>query len=230
MAHSRKDLKRWDLQVFDQGITVVSNVDLDGLSFSRPARSTSCELHLIEGPPVNTSYDVETSRLVFMAPEINHHMIRQIFAFLVDLKSPAFRAVHGSGLVIGRHGVLMIGNHGTGKTTLATMYPRAEMIDDDILVVDEGSMYTVEIRPEPARPQKIDFVFLLEKSLPGGSITPVDGEIRREYSVPDAFPESLQDLYISRDPIKLQASVHRIGTADNPESTKAAIDALLRRS
>lgn len=234
------------VQVFDHGITIISNVDLQPHKYFDETDSNTLELYLFEGRNKPLLYSPADKRLIISRDKVGGHLLRQLLGYLCGHHSEKYDAVHGSGIVVDDAGILLCGNHGTGKSTISNMFSNSTLMDDDLLIIDDSKMHVCgkhgSISVQEGEKKSllyltedgaikehfIDAVFLLNSDKDGGFLKQVDNIIPRRYSVLDALNTDLQTAYLQLDPIQVKAPVYQIGTRNNPELTKKSIGSVFK--
>jgi hypothetical protein len=180
---------------------------------------------------------------------INTHGITMSLAYLADMNSDRYNAIHGCGMIVKSNnrerGILLIGRHGYGKTTLGNALGKKQTLDDDIMMVDHNSMQTVGrygaitykklFSREKLREHQIggitkadiDAIFILDKKYLGGYIQEEERQIPRRDSAIDSLGFRHYCLIEERPPIKVSVPVYRIGTDYNLCATKSKILSVL---
>lgn len=162
--------------------------------------------------------------------------------FFIGQISENHKSCHGVGIKAYDKGIILIGNSGNGKSTLADILG-GEIINDDFLLVtpthmDRITRYGIKVDPktykispvESEHPCAIDYVFLLDKTQEPQSAMRIDPRsIPIECLFDDKLHPSLLDHYKKRMPIDFLAQVYRIGTNGNPEQSKRMIEEIVSR-
>jgi hypothetical protein len=181
--------------------------------------------------------------------EINTHGLAMTLAYLADMNSKKYSSIHGCGMIIKsgnkEKGILLVGRHGSGKSTLENALRKNCTLDDDVLMIDDTSMQTVGkygsiTYKEKSSKQKMrrhlingvteskmDAIFILDKQYCGGYLKEEEWQIPRKDSAIDALGYSLYTLWKERPPIKVNVPVYRLGTDMNISGTKCMILSVL---
>lgn len=248
MQEHRKIMHNSVHQVGDVGIRLVSNVDFQQsvqFPFSNNHQAT---LMIFKSEDRSILFNHPYNELIISTPNINRHKMRQLMCYLGDFNSEIYSAIHGGGIVVDGKGLLVVGGHGSGKTTVRNMFPNSRTLDDDLLMIDGKNMYvsgnlgsfTVEedngrksLRylegSHELRESKINVVLLLDKSYPGGYSLKTSRCIPRSYSFIDALNPRLRKQYLGLEDIKVDSDVFILGTGDSPELTLLEIQKILNR-
>jgi hypothetical protein len=180
---------------------------------------------------------------------INTHGVTMALAYLTDINSDKYNAIHGCGMVIKsgnkERGILLIGRHGHGKTTLGNALGKNQTLDDDILMINNNGMQTVgrygaithkklfsrekwrEHQIRGITQANIDAIFILDKRYRGGHIQEEERHIPRRDSAIDALGFRHYSLLEEKPPIQVSVPVYRLGTNHNLWATKKAVHSVL---
>lgn len=186
--------------------------------------------------------NLEDNRLIFHSNQISGHLLRKLVLYWAGLHNESYRAIHGAGIVFTSYtdaqkiGILIVGRHGAGKSTVAKKFASIgtiSFLDDDLLLVGTdnmmvggkmGSITTLENGQKKLRyiPNgilsfSIDLVLLLDKRIPGGKYKWIGYSevnlIEGEYVVLDGLPRILQKEFLDKFPkLVVTAPVCLIGT------------------
>ncbi|MBN2040046.1 MAG: hypothetical protein JW864_08405 [Spirochaetes bacterium] len=123
----------------------------------------------------------------------NMNMFRSYIGFLIHYLTPAF-FIHGCGIysILTQTGILLIGNEGSGKTTLSREIPSSQIIDDDQILLHENklvpigkkSAHTVQKRSvqkvvyedKGYLATELELIFILTKEMKGGQVKKIPAE------------------------------------------------------
>jgi hypothetical protein len=162
--------------------------------------------------------------------------IRQHVAFLVSFVCDGWEYIHAGCVAVQDQGWLFIGDSGAGKSTLCRMMPRATIVEDDSLWLNQGKAYWlarsgfaqadtgddkfVQLLTDSVEGVQITKVFLLDKEYEGGSYKHLGTkEIPRSHTLPTSMPETYRNMYLEEPPILLKAHSFIVGTNGNLEKT-----------
>jgi hypothetical protein len=174
---------------------------------------------------------------------VNIYFIRKYIAFLAGTTSKTYKLVHGAGFRLNGQGVLLIGNSGTGKSTLTALFDEAEILDDDLLLASERKMRRVAksgVRISPDDKNKlvylddgndqspISYVFVLNNQHEPDYVQKIKpAAISPEITFDNKLDGKLFSLYSGRMPVLFAAPVYEIGTRREPAESKRTIESLL---
>lgn len=171
----------------------------------------------------------------------NAHYLRQLLGSIAGQESVRYDLIHASGVVFNDKGIIFTGNSGSGKSTLSKLFPKSQILDDDILGITNKNMEIVgrngSITSEVKKGKKLEYlisdnaiksyslnkIFLLDKNYDGGFIKEVSSFIPRNYSNMNTVPKIIQQNYLSKSPILVSSKVYLIGTNGNIKKTKEKI-------
>lgn len=168
------------------------------------------------------------------------HIVRYI-GYLAGDVSGKYRFCHAAGLVLDGKGVMLAGNSGNGKSTLASILG-GEILDDDILMASPRELRRIakvggRINPERGTLEWIEddnhqtpfhYVFLLNNQYDPDHVVEVEpSAISPEMTFDDKLHTSLLDAYKRRMPIAFEIPVFEVGTKREPEETKRVIESIV---
>ena len=215
--------------VADSAVRILSPWKLDLSRYYETAESSELSIILQDADSYSAVFEPPYRELRCSAPGNLEQLARQLALYLGCFHSERYQAVHGCGLVADGAGILFSGNSGSGKSLMRELHPRAQVLDDDILMLDTlgGRMLvtgkrgtvtdeveTARILVEPRSPLReatLDLVVLLDSALPSGHLERREA-IPRSYAKLDALPDVLQSAYCALPDIESTVPVHLLGT------------------
>jgi hypothetical protein len=222
-----------DISFLDQRIGVLSDRGDRIPQYFALTHSHDLEVLYADIPVTMRGYYPENKTLVYPTKRYSMHELRQLLSCGLDFQSSRYSAMHACGLVSEGRGMVFTGNRGAGKSTMRTFFPKATVLDDDVIIIDRNAMYVtgtcgavtdlhdhMRLHYQRSGPleSRIHAVFLLDKTMPGGYLSQCDN-IPRTFSVFDALAPWMQQEYLSHNAIHVDVPVFRIGTDGSPEQT-----------
>lgn len=173
----------------------------------------------------------------------NIFMVSRYIGFLAGQLSDRYMFCHGAGINVYGKGVLILGNSGSGKSTIVSML-EGKVLHDDFLMVSSDRMRRVSrdgIKTTTYSGRKsfqrlednnnsssLDYVFILDKDQgPEHKIEIDPVSIPREKIFDDRFPSSFFEMFQTKEPIKFNSRVFYLGTKSNPEISKKIIEKII---
>lgn len=168
------------------------------------------------------------------------HIVRHV-GYLAGDVSERYRFCHAAGLKINGKGVMLIGNSGNGKSTLASKL-EGEILDDDILLASPteirrisnvgGRMNpergTVELIEDGNYQSPLGFVFLLNNQYDPDHVVEIQpSEVNPEMTFDDTLHPYLLGAYRQRMPIAFEVPVFEVGTKRDPDETTRVIERIV---
>ena len=215
--------------------------EIAGIRIGIDKNILNLNMDLEEIVPKNTCFIVESEKYylqklfhsyaLFTPSSIDY--VRKGLSLIAHIESDA-TLLHGAWTKKNDKNILLLGNHGTGKSTLSKAI--GEVVDDDTVIMKNELLYVPSksgykscgISPnksliptiENIEPKKADICFLLDKTLEGGNIIKTD-EISSKYYIPNYFSEKNTVQYIKNNTFKKpkELETYILGTDNKLEKT-----------
>src|SRR3989338_8405203 len=196
----------------------------------------------LDGSPIKPVY-LEGKMTITIGDDfgINRFNVVRHMGYLAGDVSEKYRFVHAAGINIGGKGVLLIGNSGNGKSTLASLLDGALLDEDQVMVsptemrrittfgrrINKESEVVEWVRDDNSQ-SPIHYVFLLDNRYEPDHVVQTSPEaVRPEATFDDKLHPLLLERYRRRMPLIFEAPVFEIGTKREPTETKRRIEEIV---